>query len=520
MKNFLNEIKYDLPASLVVFFVALPLCLGIALASGAPMFSGIIAGVVGGVVVGLCSGSALGVSGPATGLTILVITSFLKLDSSWETFFLAVFLAGVFQLIAGFLKAGGITNYIPSPVIKGMLSGIGLLIVIKQIPNALGYDSKAEKVFNVNVSTGLSKIDTFVDAFNYVNPAAIIISLLSITLLLVWENKFFKKNRIFQIIQGPLVVVVIGIVLNVLFENGFFNVSLSEKQLVNMPIPHSLKDFINQFTFPDFSKIIEYKVYSVAFVIALVASLETLLSVEATDKLDPFKRITPTNRELKAQGIGNIVSGLLGGLPLTQVIVRSSTNISFGGRTKVSTIVHGFFLLISAVTIPSLLNKIPLATLACVLLLVGYKLAKPIVFIRMFKLGYENFIPFMATILGMLFLDLLEGILIGVFVAIAFLLIRNYKNIFQDAFELNLLSESIQPEFKILLAHDVTFLSKAKILKTLQGIPENSKLIIDGSNSKFIHHDVIQIIKYFQLTAHHKCIEVETIHLEFRRFAW
>ena len=520
MKIFLKEIKHDLPASLVVFFVALPLCLGIALASGAPMFSGIIAGVIGGVVVGICSGSALGVSGPATGLTVLVITSFLKLDSSWETFFLAVFLAGVFQLIAGFLRAGGISNYIPSPVIKGMLSGIGLLIIIKQIPNALGYEANAEKLFNIDANTGIGAIDNFVNALSFVNSAAIIISVLSIFFLLVWENKFFKKNRIFQIIQGPLVVVVLGIFLNILFESGFLNVSLSEKQLVKMPIPHSMNDFINQFTFPDFSKIFQYEVYSVAFVIALVASLETLLSVEATDKLDPFKRITPANRELKAQGIGNMVSGLLGGLPLTQVIVRSSTNISFGGRTKVSTIVHGFLLLISAIAIPALLNKIPLATLACILLVVGYKLAKPVIFIRMYKLGMDIFIPFISTIIGMVVFDLLTGIAIGFIIAVLYFLKSGLRNPFGNLFVLSKKTDENNSEYELVLPENISFFNKAKLIDTLNSIPGNSKLIIDGSKSTIIHHDVVQVIKYYQLNAVAKKIDVKTINLDFKRFSW
>ena len=359
LENMFKEIKSDLPASIVVFFVALPLCLGIALASGAPLFSGIIAGIVGGIVVGIASGSPLGVSGPAAGLAVIVLTSIATLGS-WPAFLLSVVIAGIIQLAMGFAKAGFIAYFFPTSVIKGMLTGIGLLIILKQIPHALGYDKDVEgddafiQVDGENTFTAINK------AFELLTPGAVLIAAISIMILILWDVVLTKKHKIFQLIQGPIVVVFLGILLNYLFQNGILNFSLDVDQVVQLPVAKNLTQFFTQFTFPDFTQLSNPAIYKIAIVLAIVASLETLLCVEATDKLDPHKRITPTNRELKAQGLGNIISGLIGGLPLTQVIVRSSANISFGGKTKMSAILHGVFLLISAITVSSLLNMIPL----------------------------------------------------------------------------------------------------------------------------------------------------------------
>jgi len=509
MKNMFTHLRNDLPASVVVFFVAVPLCLGIALGSGAPLFSGIIAGIVGGIVVGLASGSALGVSGPAAGLAVIVLGSIAALGGSWETFLLAVVLMGIIQLIAGFLKLGFIAYYFPSSVIKGMLSGIGLLIILKQIPHAFGYDKDYEGDFSFAQMDGENTFSELGKMIDFINPGAIVISVICLAILLLWDLVLTKKHKIFGMLNGPLVAVITGIVLHYLFIQGLLPFSLKPEQVVSLPVPSSLGDFFSQFTFPDFSQLTNPQVYSIAFVLAIVASLETLLCVEATDKLDPDKRVTPTNRELKAQGLGNIVSGLIGGLPLTQVIVRSSANITFGGKTKLSAILHGLYLFIAAITIANLLNMIPLATLATILFIVGYKLAKPSLFKAIYKQGKEHFIPFLATIIGILLTDLLTGIGIGMAFAFYYLLLNNYRN----AYDVKDVSNSPH-DHHIVLSEEVSFLNKGGILQMLNDIPENSKVLIDASLSKFIHRDVIEIIQDYIIHAKTmKNIQVEVIGL-------
>ena len=351
MKDLFKDIRYDLSASVVVFFVAVPLCLGIALASGAPLFSGIIAGIVGGIVVGIASGSPLGVSGPAAGLAVIVFNSIATLGGSYEAFLVAVVLAGIIQFTMGYAKAGFIAYFFPTSVIKGMLSGIGLLIILKQIPHALGWDKDMEGDFALIQPDGENTFTEIINAFQFFTPGAVLISGISLALLILWDAVLTKKHKIFQLLQGPVVVVIVGIVMNLLYSNNTIEYTLAADQLVRIPVPQDIAGFFSQFSFPDFSVLTNYEIYRIAVVLAIVASLETLLCVEATDKLDPDKRVTPTNRELKAQGLGNIVSGLIGGLPVTQVIVRSSANIAFGGKTKMSAILHGFLLLISAITI-------------------------------------------------------------------------------------------------------------------------------------------------------------------------
>lgn len=496
MKNIFTHLKNDIPASIVVFFVAVPLCLGIALGSGAPLFSGIIAGIVGGIVVGIASGSPLGVSGPAAGLAVIVLTAIATLGGSWETFLLAVVLMGVIQLIAGFLKLGFIAYYFPSSVIKGMLTGIGLLIILKQLPHAFGYDKDYEGDFAFAQWDGENTFSELGKMLQYISPGVLLISGICMAILLLWDMVLVKKHKIFGVINGPLVAVMAGIVLHYFYMQGILPFTLKPEQVVNLPVAASLGDFLGQFTFPDFSQLTNPQVYSIAFVMAIVASLETLLCVEATDKLDPEKRVTPTNRELKAQGLGNIISGLIGGLPLTQVIVRSSTNITFGGKTKMSAILHGVYLLISAITIASLLNMIPLATLAVILFIVGYKLAKPSLFKQMYRQGIEHFIPFIATIIGILLTDLLMGIGIGMAFAVFYLLLNNYRN----AYDIKDVSNSPH-DHHIVLSEEVSFLNKGGILQMLNNIPENSKVLIDGSRSKFIHQDVIEIIQDYIIHA-------------------
>ncbi len=509
VKNMFKELKSDLPASIVVFFVAVPLCLGIALASGAPLFAGIIAGIVGGIVVGIASGSPLGVSGPAAGLAVIVLTSIASLGGSWESFLLAVVIAGIIQLSLGFAKAGFIAYFFPSSVIKGMLTGIGLLIILKQIPHALGWDKDAVGDDAFIQADGQNTFSEIFRAFEFITPGAVLIAAISLAILIFWDKVLTKKHKIFGMLNGPLVVVVLGIVMFNLYKNGTLNFSLADDQVVRIPVPENIAGFFSQFTFPDFSAITNFEVWKIAIVLAIVASLETLLCVEATDKMDPYKRITPTNRELKAQGLGNVLSGLIGGLPVTQVIVRSTANITFGGKTKMSAILHGFFLLLSALTIASLLNMIPLASLAAILFIVGYKLAKPALFINMYKLGWEQFIPFTATVVGILLTDLLIGITIGICFGIFYTLRHSYRNSHHMK---NVITSGDGHEIHhIELAQEVSFFNKASVLRALEAIPENSKVFIDFSKSKSIAHDVLELLKDFETNVKTKNITVEKI---------
>ncbi|MBK6997698.1 MAG: SulP family inorganic anion transporter [Lewinellaceae bacterium] len=510
MKNYFTEIKHDLPASIVVFFVAVPLCLGIALASGAPLFAGIIAGIVGGIVVGVASGSPLGVSGPAAGLAVIVLTSIATLGGSWEAFLLAVVLAGIIQLVLGYAKAGFIAYFFPSSVIKGMLTGIGLLIILKQIPHALGWDKDAEGDDAFLQKDGENTFSEIIKALEFVTPGALLIAAISLGILILWDKVLTQKHKIFGMLNGPLVVVLLGIVMNYFYQNGTLDFSLAADQVVNIPVPENLAGFFAQFTLPDFSAITNWQVWKIAFVLAIVASLETLLCVEATDKLDPYKRVTPTNRELKAQGLGNVLSGLIGGLPITQVIVRSSANISFGGRTKMSAILHGVFLLISALTIASVLNMIPLASLAAILLMVGYKLAKPALFKQMYKLGWEQFVPFAVTVIVILLTDLLTGIIAGMIMGGFYALRHSYRN--SHYMKEIVTHEKGMNTYHLVLAEEVSFFNKASVIRELEAVPNYSKVIIDCTNSKSIDYDVVELIKNYESNAKTRNITVEKIN--------
>lgn len=503
-----KHLNRDLPASIVVFFVALPLCLGIALASGAPLFSGVIAGIVGGIVVGLASGSQLGVSGPAAGLAVIVLAAISNLGS-YEVFLAAVVLAGVFQFILGQFKAGFIAYFIPSSVITGMLTGIGLLIILKQIPHAFGYDADYEGDESFDAFDGHNTFSDILQAWDLLTPGAVLIAAVSFAILILWDTVLTKKHRVFQLLQGPIVVVLVGILFNIAFMRGWLNFSLAEDQIVRLPVAGSLGEFTSFFTHPDFSQIAQPAVIKTALVIAIVASLETLLCVEATDKLDALKRVTPTNRELKAQGLGNIVSGLIGGLPVTQVIVRSSANITFGAQTKLSSVLHGFWLLLSAITIASFLNLIPLASLATILIMVGYKLAKPSLFKQLYDLGWEQFIPFIVTIVAIVFTDLLTGIGLGLVVAIFFTLHHSYRN--SHYIKQTRTTRDGKEVFELVLAEEVSFFNKASILEVLESIPPNSKVVIDCTNSKAIAYDVVEFIHGYIQHAKLKNIDVETI---------
>lgn len=504
----LAHLNRDLPASIVVFFVALPLCLGIALASGAPLFSGVIAGIIGGIVVGLASGSQLGVSGPAAGLAVIVLAAISNLGS-YEAFLAAVVLAGVFQYLLGQFKAGFIAYFVPSSVIKGMLTGIGLLIILKQIPHAFGYDADFEGDEAFEEAGGHNTFSDILQAWDFLTPGAMVIAAVSFAILVFWDIYLSKKHRVFQVLQGPIVVVLTGIALNWAFMQQWLDFKLAADQIVSLPVANSLGDFASFFTHPDVSQMAQPLVIKTALVMAIVASLETLLCVEATDKLDPHKRVTPTNRELKAQGLGNIVSGLIGGLPITQVIVRSSANITFGAHTKASAVLHGFWLLLSALTIASLLNMIPLASLATILIMVGYKLAKPSLFKQMYALGWEQFVPFVVTIAAIVFTDLLTGIGLGLLVAIFFTLHHSYRN--SHYIKQTRSNEEGREVYHLVLAEEVSFFNKASILEVLASIPRDSKVVIDCTNSKSIAYDVVECIQDYQQQAKLKNIAVETI---------
>jgi len=500
-----KNLKNDLPASIVVFFVALPLCLGIALASGAPLFSGLIAGIIGGIVVGALSGSQIGVSGPAAGLAAIVLTAITALGG-YENFLVAVVLGGVIQILFGVLRLGIIGYYFPSSVIKGMLTGIGIIIIFKQIPHFFGYDADPEGDFAFSQVDGENTFSELLNIFDAISPGVTLIAFISLGILLLWSNVLIKKGKIFQLVQGPLVAVVIGI-LYYIFTKGT-GLEISSDHFVSVPVPDSFDTFIGQFAFPNFEVITRPDVLITAFTIALVASLETLLCVEATDKLDPEKRVTPTNRELLAQGTGNILSGLIGGLPITQVIVRSSANIQSGGKSKASAIVHGFLLLTAVIAIPKILNYIPLSVLAAILLIVGYKLAKPATFKAMWKAGWKQFVPFIVTVVGIFFIDLLWGIGLGLAVGVFVVLYKSFGN---SHFLHKENDDPTDGKVKMTLAEEVTFFNKASILKELDALPKNSYLELDVRKTRFLDNDIIEILEDFASKAKQRNIDIKLV---------
>ncbi|MBD0831459.1 SulP family inorganic anion transporter [Aestuariibaculum sediminum] len=501
-----KTLRNDLPASIVVFFVALPLCLGIALASGAPLFSGLIAGIVGGIVVGSLSGSKIGVSGPAAGLAAIVLTSIGALGG-YQNFLVAVVIAGIIQIVFGVLKAGVIGYYFPSSVIKGMLTGIGIIIILKQIPHFFGYDAEPEGADSFFETSGENTFSAIIHIVDNIQVGSMIIGLIGLGIILLWDKVLSKKAKFFQVIQGPLVAVVLGIIYVVITANSG-SLAILNQHLVSVPVPEDTTSFLNQFSFPNFSVITNTEVWVVAFTMALVASLETLLCVEATDKLDPDKNVTPTNRELLAQGTGNIISGLIGGLPITQVIVRSSANIQSGGKSKLSAIIHGFFLLISVILIPRLLNLIPLSVLAAILLVVGYKLAKPQLFKTMYKLGWKQWLPFITTVLGIIFTDLLIGISLGLLVGIVVVLLKSYQN----SHFLHIEDKSNgKHKIKMTLAEEVTFFNKGAILKELDNLPRDTYLEINLIKTRYLDNDIIEILEDFLYKAEERNIDIKLV---------
>lgn len=500
-----KQLNKDFPASIVVFFVAIPLCLGIALASGAPLFSGLIAGIIGGIVVGGISGSSLGVSGPAAGLAAIVLAAISNIG--YENLLLAVVIGGVLQIVFGLLKAGIIGYYFPNSVIKGMLTGIGIIIILKQIPHFFGYDNDPQGDWAFFQVDGENTFSEIFNMLNNVSLGATIIAIIGMTILVLWEAVLSKKGKFFKLVQGPLVAVVAGIVYYLVTKDSE-TFAISAEQLVNVPVPDSFDSFVGQFTLPSFEMIGTMEIWIIGFTIALVASLETLLCVEATDKLDPHRRTTPTNRELFAQGTGNVLSGLIGGLPITQVIVRSSANIQSGGQTKLSAILHGFLLLISIIIIPNILNYIPLSVLAAILFLVGYKLAKPSLFKEMYLKGWKQSVPFIVTIVGIVFGDLLIGISLGLLVGIVVILIKSYQN----SHFLHI--ESVEDggkTVKMTLAEEVTFINKGAIMKELNKLEENSYLVMDVTKTRYLDNDIVEILDDFKVKAEEKNIDIKII---------
>lgn len=502
MKNSFSfkGIGSDLSAGLVVFLVALPLCLGISLASGAPLFSGIIAGIVGGVVVGAISGSKLGVSGPAAGLAVIVATAISEFQV-YEIFLASVVIGGFIQLILGLIGAGKIAFYFPSSVIKGMLAAIGITIVLKQIPHAFGIDTNPEGDSQFLQKDGENTISELFNLGNF-TMGALIIGLTCLLILVLWDRRWVKQNKVLGSIPGPLLAVFTGIFINYFYPDGL---SLAGEHMVQLPETESAAGFIELVRFPDFSSFTKLSVIKTGFLIAIIASLETLLCVEATDRLDPRKNITPTNRELVAQGAGNMLSGLVGGIPVTQVIVRSSANIQAGGKSKISAIFHGILLLVCVVFIPNLLNMIPLSALAAILIMVGYKLAKPEMFKRMYSEGQDQFIPFIVTILAVLFSDLLVGILIGLMVGIGYVLYTNFKSVIKPS--------KVGNHMTIDFQKDVFFYNRAELVKNLSQLQEGDELTLDGRNIDFIDHDIFLTIEDFVRDAPKKNIKVNVLEI-------
>jgi MFS superfamily sulfate permease-like transporter len=491
-----ESISADFTASLVVFFVALPLCLGIALASGAPIISGLIAGIVGGVIVGFFSGSNTSISGPAAGLTVIVLTSIEQLNG-FQIFLCALVIAGAIQIILGLIGAGIIGNFVPSAVIKGMLAAIGIILIFKQLPHAFGYDKDYEGDESFIQTDHHNTFTELLELSNHFTIGAIAIALITFIVLYAGENSSLKKSPLFKIVPVSLLAVIIGTVANIIFENFFDVLKLEPEHLVQIPSVFE-KSNLN---FPDFNQISNTLVWIVAIKIALVASLETLLSIEATDKLDPEKRITPTSKELLAQGAGNLVSGFIGGLPVTAVIVRSSANIVAGAKTKLSAIFHGLILGLFVMIFPQILNKIPLSTLAVLLIFVGFKLTKPLLYKQQFKSGVDQFLPFIATIIAIVFSDLLIGVGIGLLVAFFFIV----RSSFQRAVSIT----NDGKNYLIKLKGNVSFLNKAFLREKFEIIPEESYIIIDGTAATYIDKDIIELMEDFQELSTHRKITID-----------
>lgn len=500
--NFKN-ITTDLKSGLVVFLVALPLCLGIALAQGVPLFSGILSGIVGGIIIGIISGSRLSVSGPAAGLTSVVITSIASLGS-FEMFLTAVCLSGIMQIIFGVLKAGIIGYYFPTAVIKGMLSSIGIILILKQIPHFAGFDNEAEGDEAFTSASDSHILDELFNLSENVGKGSLIIGIISLLLLIVWQTKPIKRNNVLKQIPGALVVVFFAVLADLFFSLYLPALEVKDKHLVMLPQFESIHGLFQSFLTPDFAALKSSKVYEIAFVIALVASLESLLSLEAIDKLDPENHLSPPNRELIAQGIGNFVCGLIGGLPVTSVIVRSSVNLSSGAKTKLSAIIHGVLFIVAVFLFPGLISMIPLSALAAILIFTGFNLTKPAMYISIFKQGMDQFLPFIITIVVMLSTDLLKGVITGIFISVIFILRHNYRSPFK------MIKDTIDGRVNVYikLSQNVTFINKGKFIETFREIPPGSLVNIDGGRATFIDKDILELISSFKQSGHIHGIDV------------
>lgn len=502
--DYFRHLHEDIPAGIVVFLVALPLCLGIALASGAPLLSGVITGIVGGVVVAWASGSQVSISGPAAGLAVIALHDIETLGG-YPVFLLSVMLAGGLQLVLGGLRAGVIAAYFPSAVIKGMLAAIGLILILKQIPHALGYDADFEGDETFLQSDDHTTLSELLYSLQAISPGAVIVSGVAIIVLLLWETRFVKRRRGLSLLPGPLLAVAWGIGWNVLSRNHLPELSIAAGHLVSLPLIDGLSGWAGQWVFPDFSQWANPAVYRVALALAVIASLETLLSLEAVDKLDPLKRVAPTDRELKAQGLGNLLCGLLGGLPMTALIVRSSANINAGGKTRVANFVHGLLLLTSALFLSPYLNQIPLAALAAILLVTGYRLCPPSLFRDIFRKGSSQSVPFTVTLIAILFTDLLMGVAIGLLCGLYYVVRTNFHSAIT-------LTQNGR-HYLLRLQKDASFLNKAPLRKALGQIETGSYVIIDGTRAQFIDRDIIETIEDFMAGASDSQIQVELKNL-------
>ena len=491
-----KNLQYDFSAGLAIFFIAIPMSLGIALACGAPLYSGLIASIVGGILVAPLSGSSLGISGAAAGLVIIMLSSIESLGFS--AFLLTVFIAGMCQILMGLTKMGTIAHYFPSAVIKGMLTGVGAIIFIKQIPHAVGYDFDYEGDLSFFQSDNFSSFSELTHMFDAFSPTATIIAVLSLIILIVWEHPALKITNFVQLLH----VVILGVLVNEYLRLYYPDLALKESHLVSLPVAKTMGDLFEQMHSPDFSQLNNPVIYISAITLAFVASLETLIAVEAVDRLDMYKRVTPTNRELIVQGIGNMTSSLLGGLPLTQVIVRSSISIQSGAKTKAAGFISGIVLLMTVFLIPDWFNKIPLASLASILLVTSYKLMRPSIIVKMYEAGIYHFLPFCATVLGLIFTDFLTGILIGFACALVSVIAENYKS------AMYFRETHIGNKIIFRLSENVSFLNKANLKQTFDHLPRHSEVVIDATRSTYLDYDVYEVICDFKKEAPLKDIHV------------
>lgn len=487
-----KNISQDLSSGLVVFLVAVPLCLGVAMASNAPLLSGVLSGIVGGILVGWLSGSHTSVSGPAAGLTAVVATQIASLQS-FPAFLLALAIAGLIQIVLGIAKSGFIADFFPSSVIKGLLAAIGVIIILKQIPHLFGYDPVPIGQMAFDQRDNTNTLTELGNMWFGLHLGSSIIGIVSIIILVLWDKvKFFKKTNI----PAPLAIVVIGIAITIFFKQIGGSFEITSSHLVQVPIPQKISDLFSYFTFPDFSQIFNPAIYTAAFTIAIIASLETLLNLEAVDKIDKEQRKSPTNRELLAQGVGNFFLGLIGGIPVTSVVVRGSVNIDAGAKTKLSTIFHGIFLLLSVIFLPTVLNKIPLAALAAILIITGFKLANFNLISQMWREGKHQFLPFIVTILAIVLTDLLVGVIVGLTISLWFILHSNHRHPLRRVLEKHVGADVLRIE----LSNQVSFFSRPVLERALNEVPRGGHVLIDASNTEYIDPDILDLIDDFNKT--------------------